>query len=126
MAARSVTISMINLTTQTLTLVQSPPLAHGQWQTPPPATIAKKASWEAVSDGLATGVQGSLVYQIGSAPASAPPPPSQPKTPSVTLTFDNPFVGSDDFEATVSSGFNCAVTSNSGNDATVTYTLSAL
>ena len=127
MSSRSVTITLVNTTNLTLMLT-STSLSHGTWQTAPPATIGKKATWEAVSDGFATGVQGFVVYQIGSSATQAQgtaPAPNAPPTPAVTLNFDNPYVGSDDFSAAPSAGFNCAVTSNAGNDAQVTYTLSA-
>jgi len=116
MAARSVEITLVNTTGQALALQATPPLAHGIWGTQPPATVKSKATFEAESNGTLTGVQGTVVYQIGGA-----------KNQTVTLLFDNPFAGSDAFSAvcTPATAFSCAVTSNSGNNANVTFTLSA-
>lgn len=115
MASRSVQIFVVNNTGQTLTL-QSTQLAHGIWGTPPPPTIGNNANFEAESEGTATGCQGSVVYQIGTV-----------QSQTVTMLFDNPFVGSDAFSAvcTPANAFSCAVTSNGGNNASVTYTVSA-
>ncbi|HEX7150306.1 MAG TPA: hypothetical protein VF618_02375 [Thermoanaerobaculia bacterium] len=116
MASRSVNISVVNTTGQLLTLQSTPPLEHGVYTTTPPPTINQTGSFAAESNGTATGVQGLVVYQIGDL-----------QSQTVTLLFDNPFIGNDAFSAPCNppNAFNCAATSNRGNNANVTYTLSA-
>ena len=116
MSARSVKATLVNTTNQLLTL-QSTQIDHGEWGKQPPATIQPngQGDWEAHSHGFATGVEGTVAYHIG-----------QGQNQSVSAYFDNPYIGSNEFTATVTppTGFTCAVTSSGGDDAEVTYTLS--
>ena len=118
MSARSVKATVVNTTDQVLTL-RSSELGHGVWVQQPPATIEPHSSgtFEADSDGILTGVEGNVAYNIGKG-----------QNQSVSLYFDNPYVGTDSFTATVTppTAYSCAVTSSGGNDAQVTYTLAAL
>lgn len=118
MSARSVKVIIVNTTDQVLTL-RSSELDHGVWVQQPPATIDPHSSgtFEADSDGILTGVAGTVVYNIGTG-----------QNQSVSLYFDNPYVGSDSFIPTVTpnTAYSCAVTTSGGNDAQVTLTLAAL
>lgn len=111
MAARSVVIIFNNQTSQNLTLIAQG-LSHGEWSTSPPPSIGPNSSttFEADSDGLFTGVQGSVTYQgTGSQ--------------TVNLVFDNPFVGSSSYSGNAALELALSTSVNGGNNATVTYNL---
>ncbi|HEY0021740.1 MAG TPA: hypothetical protein VGB24_02490 [Longimicrobium sp.] len=117
MSARSVKAIFVNTTNLVLTL-KATELVHGEWATQPPGTIGpnSQGEWEAHSHGTLTGVEGTVAYNIG-----------QGQGQSVSTYFDNPYIGSNVFTATVTpnTAFSCAATSDGGNDAKVTYTLAA-
>lgn len=88
MAARSVLCNLVNQTGEPLTLVGPPQLDHGIF-TPgqePPRSCAGSAVWSAESDGFMTGTEGRVTYRGPSG--------------SVTLYWNNPFIGGNDYGAT--------------------------
>src|SRR5262245_41220275 len=90
-ASRSVTCSLENASSHALRLV-SQELAHGIYSTPVPASIAPhaNATWSSQSQGFMTGTEGTAVFAIGSTDAT------------LTVWWDNPFVGENKFSQTVS------------------------
>ncbi|WP_437731442.1 hypothetical protein [Sorangium sp. So ce1335] len=88
MAARSVLCNLVNQTGEPLTFVDPPQLEHGIL-TPgqePPRSCAGTAVWSAESDGFMTGTEGRVTYRGSSG--------------SVTLYWNNPFIGGNDYGAT--------------------------
>jgi len=113
MSQREVHISVINVTDSELVLESKTNLAHGEWVVSPTnvPNNAKPATFEADSDGFATGVEGTLYYKL---------PQGE-----ITLYFDDPYVGSDGFSAQSSSpAYNIQVIGGSGNVCNVTYLIS--
>lgn len=114
MAARSVRIIFKNLTTDSLTR-KSMGLSHGIWSDndsdSPPETITPKNSvmWESESDGFATGTEGFVSYKSDSWNGHL-----------LTIKWDNPFVGSNEFSVDPPPGYDSNHTPISSNNATVT------
>jgi len=114
-AARSVQVVFANLTPENLILTSSN-LLHGIWspEQAPPKTITKysKAIWQSESDGFMTGAQGNASYAFQTDASQV-----------VTVNWDNPYSGSNDFSANAPKGFDATTTSASGDRATVTVVL---
>ncbi|TWP33424.1 beta/gamma crystallin-related protein [Leekyejoonella antrihumi] len=112
MAARSTTVELQNSTADVLTLGDNS-LAHGEWTTRPPATVAAQATvtWESESNGFMTGTEGHLTYHIGSGGDD------------VNINWDNPFSGTNSYQASANPPFGASFTGGSGNNATVTMVL---
>lgn len=88
MATRSVLCTLVNYTGEPLTFVGPPRLDHGiltPGREPPPA-CRSTAVWSAESDGVMTGTEGRVTYRGPSG--------------SVTVYWNNPFVGGNDYGAT--------------------------
>ena len=120
MAARSVQVTFINKTDQSLTRLGYN-LSHGEWSSSegnaetPPATIDAKqenAQWASESDGFMTGTEGVCTYAIASGG-------------SVEVTWDIPFLpaGDNSYSSTTPDGYSCNHTAGDGDNATVTFTL---
>ncbi|EYF00609.1 hypothetical protein [Chondromyces apiculatus] len=92
MAARSVACTLINQTGEILSFADAA-LDHGIFtpQQAPPPVCEGSASWSGESDGFMTGTEGRVVYR-GSSGA-------------VTLYWDNPFVGGNEYGATSSGDY---------------------
>ncbi len=87
-------------------------LSHGVWNdATPPQQIATSttASFGSHSSGFMTGTQGEVQYQLTQGEA--------------TITWDNPYSGSNSYSCSVPAGYTCAWTGGSGNNASVTFTL---
>lgn len=111
MAARSVLCTLVNYTGEPLTFVGPPQLDHGiltPGQKPPPA-CGGMAVWSAESDGIMTGTEGRVTYRGPSG--------------SVTLYWNNPFVGDNDYGATPGGAYIITAVQGSkvGNNVNVTY-----
>ena len=115
MAQRSVQIVFVNQTSENLALI-STSLQHGSWSGSPPQTIAPKSNttWGSESSGFATGTTGNAIYALQSNPSQL-----------VSMNWDNPFVGTSSYSASgPTTGYSVTTDpGNSGNNATVTYTL---
>jgi hypothetical protein len=61
-------------------------LDHGEWTDQPPELIGNRAEWESESDGVATGTEGRVTYQIETIDGE--------RLGEARLHLDNPFVGS--------------------------------
>ncbi|MFD8979027.1 Crystal protein ET79 [Streptomyces sp. NPDC059564] len=113
--ARSTAVALTNSTTQHLTRLRSG-LDHGCWSTNslPPDYIARgvATSWTSESCGFATGTQGHTTYKITGT------------NDEVTLRWDNPFSGSNSYSCDAPSGYSCNWSGGSGNNASVSFTLS--
>lgn len=110
MAARSVTIKVENKFDVAL-LFDHDSLQHGIWGTNPPPRIepGTLAQWVAESDGFATGTEGTVWYRLDT-PGS---------TGLVRLHWDNPFVGSNNFDQSGPDVVSVVrIGDGSGNDAT--------
>lgn len=115
MAQRSVIIVINNQTSQDLAF-SSVNYPHGAPVSPPPQSIPAHTSslaWEVDSDGLATGVEGTVIYHFQSDSSKL-----------VSLYFDDPFVGDDVFSGQAPAGYSVSTTVTGGNNASVVYTLS--
>ncbi|MGV9713164.1 OmpL47-type beta-barrel domain-containing protein [Gordonia sp. NPDC003424] len=116
MAARSVTITLTNDIDAALVLTHWD-LDHGVWGTNPPARIepGTSATWEAESDGVATGTEGSVDFELDLGAGT---------TGRVHLFFDNPFVGSNSYDQSAPAAFSFTGPGGSdGNDSTFRLTL---
>lgn len=114
MAQRSVIIVISNQTSQDLAL-SSVNYPHGAPLSPPPQSIPSQTSspaWEVDSDGFATGVEGNVIYNFQSDSSRL-----------VSLFFDNPFEGGNNFSGQAPPGYSVATTVTGGNNASVVYTL---
>lgn len=89
MAARSVTIKLDNKFDVAL-VFDHDSIQHGVWGTNPPSRVEAGTlqQWVAESDGVATGTEGTVWYRLD-APGS---------TGLVRLHWDNPFIGSNNFD----------------------------
>ena len=114
MAARSTRIVLVNDTNFSLALTGSN-LSHGEWSggLAPPATIAANstAAWQSESDGIATGTEGTADFAVQSTGAS------------LHFHWDNPFVGSNSYDATSAIGLALSRSGGGGDNATVTWVL---
>ena len=116
MAARTVHVIFNNNTLFTLRKIEES-LDHGEWteQWHPPQTIGpgRSAEWRSESDALitGTGTEGSIKYQIGDSANS------------LYIHWDNPFIGTNKYNESVTDGFELFHTGGSGNDTTVVFTL---
>ena len=110
MAARSVTIKVDHQFDVAL-VFDHDSLQHGIWGTNPPPRIepGTVAQWVAESDGFATGTEGTVWYRLDT-PGS---------TGLVRLHWDNPFVGSNNFDQSGPEVVSVVrIGDGSGNDAT--------
>jgi hypothetical protein len=116
-AQRSVQATLVNQTSNDLQLSSSN-LLHGIFGNQPPNTITagQSGSWEAESQGLATGTQGDVIYNFANNTATL-----------VTLNWDNPFVGSSSYGGSVNNPAFILTTNvvTPGNNSTVIYTLTS-
>jgi uncharacterized protein (DUF2147 family) len=125
MASRSTTVIVRNQSNAALVRT-SWELAHGIWSNDqlPPEQIAAgtpaapgTATWESESQGFATGTEGQAVYTF----------PDGNTT--VTIYWDNPYSGSNAYRITFSGpgagSYRGSYTGGDGDNATVTFTISA-
>jgi hypothetical protein len=116
MAARTVRVIFNNKTLFTLTKIKES-LDHGEWTEPwhPPQKIMPggTAEWRSESNALitGTGTEGSIKYQIGDS------------VNSLYIHWDNPFIGTNKYNESVTDGFELFHTGGSGDDTTVVFTL---
>jgi hypothetical protein len=90
-------------------------LAHGIWSLndAPPQSIpagAQNVQWGSESDGLMTGTQGAVTYSLGAGGT-------------VTLNWDNPYAGSNEYSSSVPAGFSCPYSGGDEDNTNVTFTL---
>ena len=113
MSARSATIKLQNKTKSKLSLTGAK-LSHGVWsenQYPPESIEAGgSGTWESESDGFMTGTQGSASYHLVD-------------SGTVTVSWDNPYAGSNSYSDSAPKGFTISRTGGSGDNAVVTFTL---
>jgi len=114
-AARSVTITLSNRTGYTLSRANWV-VDHGIWSTLPPETIANHTTvtWATESNGFLTGTEGHIYYWIGDT------------NQWVYLHWDNPYVGSNSYDQSVSGGgFEVDPSGRGdGNDSSIKYVVS--
>lgn len=112
-SARAVTITFVNSSNSPL-LCGDATLDGGQWANYPPDQIAPRTQgeWRTQSAGLATGTSGSVTFTDGST------------TNSVTVKWSNPFLGSNVSSCTATGGWRCVTSGGTGNDASLTVTVS--
>jgi hypothetical protein len=119
MAARSTHVTLTNESGNNL-LLQTDSLEHGEWTTRPPKVIGNRGEWASESNGFATGTEGHVRYNMVDLDDS--------KIGEVALHWDNPFVGSNSYDESVSpaadelgDGFTVIHLDGSGNDANVEF-----
>ena len=115
-AQRSVQMTLTNQTSQNLQLSSANP-QHGIWNPQPPTAISanSSATWEIDSQGFATGAQATVVYAVQGGSSTL-----------VTMSVDDPFVGSDDFPPATVNNPAFSVNTNvvaGGNNAALIYPL---
>ena len=115
-AARSVVVHLVNKTNYSLSLISAGFTAsnEGEWVTKPPQTIAAHATgtWKSQSSGFLRGVEGSANYRANG-----------PNT-TVKVGWDNPYAGVNSYTCSAPSGLTIEHSGGTGNDSTVTFTLS--
>jgi hypothetical protein len=98
-AARSVIVVVLNGTGSTLSLAGKS-LSHGiwtpGWEPPPKIDNGATAQWRTESNGVLTGTEGEALYKIASS------------TGQVRFYWDNPFVGTNSYEASAPNGLSAA------------------
>ena len=109
-SARSTTITIVNRSNSPIACGDAV-LDAGEWANHPPDTIPAGASsaWRTQSAGAMTGTEGSTSYTNGSS--------------TITVRWSNPYLGSNSASCDAGAGFTCTVTNGSGNDASITVTL---
>ena len=115
MAARSTTVNLTNNADVAL-VRNSGSLSHGEWDTEPPlrVEVGQSVSWESESDGVATGTEGEVFYDIETAPGQT--------GGQAHFHWDNPFIGSNSYDESTPDGYKADRSGGSGNDATVDWT----
>lgn len=117
-AARSVVVTLQNNTPFDLQLnSNSESLPHGEWDDYPPSFIrsGERGEWKSESDGFATGTQGSVSYYI-----------LDQSRNSVSVSWDDPYAGSNSDGGSVSDGNRYKLdmpSSIHGNNAEMDFTL---
>lgn len=112
-SARSVTITVINRTSQPLGCGDAV-LDGGEWASYPADSIAPgtQATWRTQSNGFMTGTEGRATFGSGSGPAG------------FTVNWNNPYIGSNSYSCSAPTGFSCDRSGGSGNDSAITVTFS--
>lgn len=113
-ASRSTIITFKNNTSQPLARFDVH-LDHGIWSDNlyPPEKIMPNAivQWASESQGMATGTQGYVKFYAGGS------------TDIVSVGWDNPYWGSNNYNKSCPSNFSLSYEGGSGDNATVTFTL---
>jgi Aegerolysin len=114
MPARSVQCLLINATPIPLTLITSSQILEGgKWSDGemPPATVTDTSPgrWASQSHGFFTGTEGRVSYNIGDTGKQ------------IHMHWDNPYSGSDKFDAQADPPYKMQLMPSNGNDAVVTY-----
>ncbi|HEX2187565.1 MAG TPA: aegerolysin family protein [Longimicrobiaceae bacterium] len=113
MASRSTLVILQNQTQNDLQLTHAE-LSGGVWTSdmyPPTDTGPRSgAKWQSESNGFMTGTEGSVTFYLQGAG-------------NVTIGWDNPFSGSNSYQASCPKGFTLTSAGGDGNNATITYTL---
>jgi hypothetical protein len=92
-------------------------LPHGKWNVVPPDVIPTRSGtqggviWGSESNGFATGTEGNAEYSINDS-----------DTQHVFIHWDNPYVGSNDYDCHGPDGTFCQWTGGGGNGARVKFT----
>ncbi len=116
MAARSTRIVFYNDSETTLVRLGGG-LDHGIWTRRPPSRIdpVTTANWESESNGVMTGTEGHVDYDIRL--------PSGQSAGTCHLYWDNPFIGSNEYEETTPATFRVVRLGGGGDNAVVRWTL---
>lgn len=123
MAARSTRVTLINKINSNFALVKTQDhLDHGVWTDRPPHFVGNTAQWGSESNGFLTGTEGWVKYEIVTQ--------SLQSVLRLHLEWDNPFIGSNSYKASVEpvgrpdgSGFSVGYFGGGGDDAAVTFIL---
>ena len=112
-SARAVTITVVNTSSAPLACGDAV-LNGGQWASYPPDQIGAgtQGNWRTQSAGIATGTSGSVSFTAGSAAKS------------ITITWSNPYVGSNTSSCSATGGLQCSTSGGSGTNAVLTVTVS--
>jgi hypothetical protein len=115
MASRSVNVNFVNHSDVAL-IRGSGNLSHGIWTTQPPLRIEAAATvgWESESNGVATGTEGEVTYNIETGPGQT--------AGSAHFHWDNPFAGSNSYDDSTPVGYKADRSGGDGDNATVNWT----
>ncbi|MGB8379856.1 MAG: hypothetical protein WCG47_01190, partial [Dermatophilaceae bacterium] len=118
MAARSTRMVFYNDSDTTLVRIAGG-LDHGIWTRQPPPQIPPltNANWESESDGVLTGTEGHVDYDIQLA--------SGQSAGTCHLYWDNPYIGSNDYTETTPATFRVKRLGGGGDNAVVRWTFSS-
>ena len=110
-SSRSVKIFVTNSTSKAITCGRAV-LDGGEWASYPPNAIAPGSteSWRTQSNGMMTGTEGNATFIVAGAGE-------------LSIRWNNPYWGSNDYSCTAPAGYGCTRTGGSGNDSTITVTL---
>lgn len=114
MADRMVAVVLKNWTRDAQLKYIASSVSHGEWDVSVPAEVPPQtiAAWSSESNGFLTGTEGQAQFQIGSDPSSV-----------LTLTWDNPYAGSNSFSGTAPAPYSVAQQGGVGDIAVVVFTL---
>ena len=131
MASRSTAVVFTNTTRNTGLYKVDEDLPHGVWTTEPPEFIGPGAQvvWGSESDGFLTGTEGKVRYLPGPADTDnigIPVPLAD--SDAVIVHWDNPYVGSNSYNASAPAPYqvNQESGTGSGDNATVRFDLGGL
>ena len=111
-SARGVDITLTNGSTSRLTCSKIS-LEGGEWAANYPSdSVTSLSQWRTQSHGIATGTEGSATF-IGTDGST------------VTMTWNNPYYGSNSYGCTTTGNFVCMTDGSKGNNSTVKFTLNA-
>ena len=99
-------------------VLYSKSLRHGCWSSAPADTVdaGATADWATESCGIMAGVEGYVVYCLGGLVNDRCPDDKR-----VKLSFDNPYIGSNEYSVSVPTGCSGSYSGGDGNDSHVTY-----
>ncbi|MBA2639332.1 MAG: hypothetical protein H0U77_04930 [Nocardioidaceae bacterium] len=118
MAARSTRMVFYNDSDTTLVRIGGA-LDHGIWKRQPPAQIPPltNANWESESDGVLTGTEGHVDYEIRLASGQG--------AGTCHIYWDNPYIGSNEYDETTPETFRVKRLGGGGDNAVVRLTFSS-
>jgi hypothetical protein len=114
-AARSTKVTLINYTEKKLRKVESR-LLHGIWTTEPPRKVDPHdtAQWESESNGIMTGTEGWVEYEVGN------------DTEVARIHWNNPYIGKNTYSHSEPAGVQIEYKGGVGDNASVTFSIRAL
>lgn len=110
MAVRSVKITLVNETKESLKL-NGDKILHGMWTTKPPRKIEpfETVEWQSESNGILTGTEGWVEYSVSDGSGLA------------QFHWNNPYVGTNTYKHSAPTGYLTHDSGGSGHRTSVTF-----